>query len=123
MACQPIPLRSGWPASERASARPARCTVFDLTIERGETVALLGPNGAGKSTTINIMLGLLPPDRGSVELFGSAPQKAIGAGRVGAMLQDQMFLPNATVRDFITLVQALPAIGVAGTDPRRRRAH
>jgi ABC-2 type transport system ATP-binding protein len=80
---------------------------LDLTIARGETVALLGPNGAGKSTTINMMLGLFPPDHGSVELFGGAPSAAIRAGRVGAMLQDDMFLPNASVRDFVTLAAKL----------------
>jgi ABC-2 type transport system ATP-binding protein len=80
---------------------------LDLTIERGETVALLGPNGAGKSTTINIMLGLLAADRGRAELFGAAPTRAIQDGLVGAMLQDQMFLPNASVRDFIGLARAL----------------
>ena len=36
----------------------------DIAIAPGETVALLGPNGAGKSTTIDMMLGLLPPDAG-----------------------------------------------------------
>jgi ABC-2 type transport system ATP-binding protein len=80
---------------------------LDITIERGETVALLGPNGAGKSTTINVMLGLVPPDRGTAELFGVAPERAIIDGRVGAMLQDQMFLPNATVRDFIALARGV----------------
>ncbi|HEY1488184.1 MAG TPA: ABC transporter ATP-binding protein, partial [Micromonosporaceae bacterium] len=63
--------------------------------------------GAGKSTTINMMLGLIPPDRGRVELFGGGPSAAIRAGRVGAMLQDDMFLPNASVRDFITLATKL----------------
>jgi ABC-2 type transport system ATP-binding protein len=45
---------------------------IDVSIAAGETVALLGPNGAGKSTTIDMMLGLTPPDRGSVtvELTG-----------------------------------------------------
>ncbi|HKD96100.1 MAG TPA: ABC transporter ATP-binding protein [Micromonosporaceae bacterium] len=80
---------------------------LDLTIEPGQTVALLGPNGAGKSTTINIMLGLVPPDAGSASLFGGSPAKAIEAGRVGAMLQDQIFLPNATVRNFIDLARGL----------------
>ncbi len=80
---------------------------LDITIQRGETVALLGPNGAGKSTTINIMLGLLSPDHGQAELFGRKPTRAIQDGLVGAMLQDQMFLPSATVRDFIRLAQAL----------------
>ncbi len=45
----------------------------DITITPGETVALLGPNGAGKSTTIDMMLGLLPPDSGTVSLFGARP--------------------------------------------------
>jgi ABC-2 type transport system ATP-binding protein len=79
----------------------------DLTIRRGETVALLGPNGAGKSTTISMMLGLIPPDRGTIEMFGTTPAAAIARGDVGAMLQDQMFLPNATVRDFVTLARRL----------------
>jgi ABC-2 type transport system ATP-binding protein len=82
-------------------------TDLDLTIDAGEAVALLGPNGAGKSTTINMMLGLVPPDRGSVELFGVDPERAIIDGQVGAMLQDQLFLPNATVRDFIGLARRL----------------
>ena len=42
----------------------------DISIAPGETVALLGPNGAGKSTTIDMLLGLLPPDAGAVSLFG-----------------------------------------------------
>ena len=79
----------------------------DLSIEPGETVALLGPNGAGKTTTINIMLGLVRPDRGRTALFGSAPQRAVQAGRVGSMLQDAMFLPNASVRDFVDLARSL----------------
>jgi ABC-2 type transport system ATP-binding protein len=79
----------------------------DLHIGRGETVALLGPNGAGKTTTINIMLGLVRPDAGQAELFGMSPQRAIQRGRVGTVLQDAMFLPNATVRDFVELARAL----------------
>jgi ABC-2 type transport system ATP-binding protein len=41
-----------------------------VQIAAGETVALLGPNGAGKSTTIDMLLGLLHPDEGSVSIFG-----------------------------------------------------
>jgi len=39
-------------------------------VRRGETVALLGGNGAGKTTTISMLLGLLQPTRGTVQLFG-----------------------------------------------------
>ena len=43
---------------------------LDLTVRQGEIVGLLGPNGAGKTTTVNLILGLLTPTAGSVELFG-----------------------------------------------------
>lgn len=41
-----------------------------LTISSGEVVGLLGPNGAGKTTTFYMMVGLTPPDNGSVHLNG-----------------------------------------------------
>lgn len=42
---------------------------LSFNIERGEFFGLLGPNGAGKSTTINILLGLIIADSGSVRVF------------------------------------------------------
>ena len=50
-------------------------------------VALLGPNGAGKSTTISLLLGLLRPHEGTVEVLGTTARNAVAQGRVGAMLQ------------------------------------
>lgn len=41
-----------------------------LTIQRGEVVGLLGPNGAGKTTCFYIIMGLLPPDYGTIHLDG-----------------------------------------------------
>ncbi|MFS0575231.1 metal ABC transporter ATP-binding protein [Sporosarcina sp. 179-K 3D1 HS] len=41
-----------------------------LQVNEGEFWALIGPNGSGKSTLINIILGLLKPSRGKLELFG-----------------------------------------------------
>ncbi len=60
---------------------------LDLEVRTGETLALLGPNGAGKSTTIAVLLGLLNPRSGAVEVLGTTPRAAVAAGRVGAMLQ------------------------------------
>ncbi|WP_253266194.1 ABC transporter ATP-binding protein [Streptomyces sp. 6-11-2] len=76
----------------------------DLTIERGETVALLGLNGAGKSTAISLLLGLHPPDAGTVELFGGPPERAVRAGLVGAMLQEARAVPRVTLRELVTFV-------------------
>ena len=43
---------------------------LSFRIDRGEVFGLLGPNGAGKTTTVNLSVGLLTPDSGSVELDG-----------------------------------------------------
>jgi ABC-2 type transport system ATP-binding protein len=80
---------------------------LDLTIEAGEVVALLGPNGAGKSTTIDMMLGLTRPDRGTATVYGLAPAAAIAAGRVGALLQSGGLLPDLTVGEIVKLSAAL----------------
>ncbi len=46
-------------------------------IHRGETFGLLGPNGVGKSTTINMIVGLLDPDNGSVSVAGISDSSAL----------------------------------------------
>lgn len=80
---------------------------IDVTIAPGETVALLGPNGAGKSTTLDMLLGLLPPDSGTVSLFGRPPAQAVASGAVGAMLQTGGLIGFITVRELITMMASL----------------
>ena len=79
----------------------------DISIAPGETVALLGPNGAGKSTTIDMLLGLLPPDGGTVSLFGAKPADAIKVGAIGAMLQTGSLIRDLSVRELIGMMGAL----------------
>jgi ABC-2 type transport system ATP-binding protein len=43
---------------------------LDLTVPRGSFFGFLGPNGAGKTTTIHILIGLVPPSAGEVEILG-----------------------------------------------------
>ena len=42
----------------------------DFTVPDGSIFALLGPNGAGKTTTIHLILGLMTPTAGEIEIFG-----------------------------------------------------
>lgn len=49
----------------------------DLTVPAGQIVALLGPNGSGKTTLLKLICGLLRPDTGTIEVFGSAQRAAI----------------------------------------------
>jgi len=80
---------------------------IDFQIAAGETVALLGPNGAGKSTTIDMLLGLLAPDGGTVTVFGRSPADAVARGAIGAMLQTGSLLRDLTVRELITMMASL----------------
>jgi len=80
---------------------------IDVSVAPGETVALLGPNGAGKSTTIDMLLGLLEPDAGSVSVFGSTPTAAVDRGAVGAMLQTGALIRDLTARELVTMMAAL----------------
>jgi ABC-2 type transport system ATP-binding protein len=80
---------------------------IDVSMAPGETVALLGPNGAGKSTTIDMILGLTRPDRGTVSTLGRRPRQAVDDGLVGAMLQAGALIRDVTVRELIALTASL----------------
>jgi ABC-2 type transport system ATP-binding protein len=80
---------------------------IDVSIETGETVALLGPNGAGKSTTLDMVLGLLRPDAGTVSVLGVPPADAVARGSVGAMLQTGSLVRDLTVRELLAQMASL----------------
>src|SRR5579871_2076587 len=80
---------------------------IDVRVEPGETVALLGPNGAGKSTTIDMVLGLLEPDEGSVSVFGQTARGAVDSGAVGAMLQTGALLRDLRARELVAMMASL----------------
>lgn len=78
-----------------------------LAIPTGQRVALIGPNGAGKSTTIDMLLGLTPPDRGEVKINGENPRNAVRKGRIGAMLQNGGLIGDLTVRELLSMIACL----------------
>ncbi len=70
--------------------RYGRVTALDgiqLGIERGGVTALLGANGAGKTTAVSLLLGLIRPDAGRVEVLNDSPHRLATRRRVGVMLQ------------------------------------
>lgn len=66
---------------------------LSFNVFKGEIFGFLGPNGAGKSTTIRMILGLLSPDSGSVNLFGKQLKfgKHEALKRVGAIVEEPKF--------------------------------
>ncbi|MGI4813703.1 MAG: nodulation factor ABC transporter ATP-binding protein NodI [Janthinobacterium lividum] len=74
---------------------------LSFSVARGECFGLLGPNGAGKTTTIRMLLGMVEPDSGSIELAGEpVPQRARQArARVGVVPQFDNLDPDFTVSE------------------------
>ncbi|MBN2006177.1 MAG: ABC transporter ATP-binding protein [Anaerolineae bacterium] len=73
---------------------------LDLEIVRGEIFGLVGPNGAGKTTALNMILGLLHPTSGEIELLGRRGRDLPAARlRVGAVVDNSGFLPYLSGRD------------------------
>ena len=80
---------------------------IDLKVETGEIHAILGENGAGKSTLMNIVYGLVAPDKGEILVDGtvkkiSEPSDALNAG-IGMVHQHFMLVPVFTVAENIVL--------------------
>ena len=79
---------------------------ISLEVKAGELVCLVGRNGAGKTTALNLLLGLVRPDGGTVQLFGKPPQTAESRARVGAMLQLSGIPETLTVAEHLGLFAA-----------------
>jgi len=60
----------------------------DFDVKRGEVFGLLGPNGSGKSTTVKMLLGLLNPTKGHIEVFGQSPRHVKTKARIGYLPEE-----------------------------------
>ena len=60
----------------------------DFEVRKGEIFGLLGPNGSGKSTTIKLLLGLLHPTKGHIEVFGHSPRHVQTKARIGYLPEE-----------------------------------
>jgi ABC-2 type transport system ATP-binding protein len=85
-------------------------------------IGLVGANGAGKSTLIKILLGLLPPTAGRVQVLGLNPgtQAAEVRGRVGYMPEHDCLPPDASATDVVSHLALMS--GLPRTAARERTA-
>ncbi|HJV29140.1 MAG TPA: ABC transporter ATP-binding protein [Gaiellaceae bacterium] len=73
---------------------------LDLTVEAGEVFGFLGPNGAGKSTTIRLLLDLIRPSSGRIEVFGAEPRRSVKLRRrIGYLPGDLRLYENMSARE------------------------
>ncbi|WP_281964523.1 ABC transporter ATP-binding protein [Serinicoccus marinus] len=83
---------------------------LDMDVPAGGVHGFLGPNGSGKTTTIRMLLGLVRPDRGDVQIFGTPVPRQLPqvVDRVGAIVESPKFFPTFTgARNLALLAQAI----------------
>jgi len=91
----------------------------DFDVRRGEVFGLLGPNGSGKSTTVKLILGLLHPTKGHIEVFGHSPRHVATKSLIGYLPEESYlyrYLNSGETLEFFGNLFELPK------DKRQERA-
>jgi len=89
---------------------------ISFQIEKGTVYGLLGPNGAGKTTTIRMIMDILRPDSGRVEVLGQPPSGALD--RVGYLPEERGLYKKMKVIDVLVYLGGLK--GVSQAEARTR---
>ena len=85
--------------------------VRDLSLEvpRGSVFGLLGPNGAGKTTTLRMVMNILGPDAGSIEILGR-PADLAARDRVGYMPEERGLYPRMVLEEQLVFLAAIKGV-------------
>jgi len=77
--------------------------IHDLSLDvlKGEVFGFIGPNGAGKSTVINLIMGFIKPESGSVRINGSTPYDPKARQDIGYLPEDPRFYDNLSARELL----------------------
>ncbi|NRA66225.1 MAG: ABC transporter ATP-binding protein [Pseudobacteriovorax sp.] len=89
---------------------------IDIAINPGECLALLGPNGAGKTTTVEMLEGLIEPDKGTISIFGktlNAANRREIMTRIGVTLQENQLYKKMTVKETVQLFRSFYPAGIS----------
>ena len=88
---------------------------LSLRVPRGSVYGLLGPNGAGKTTTIRMILNILAPDEGSIEVLGCTHRDPLLNDRIGYLPEERGLYRKMRVRDvlrFLGRIKGMPSRGL-----------
>jgi ABC-2 type transport system ATP-binding protein len=87
---------------------------FELTVEKGESLALVGHNGSGKSTLLRILAGLLEPSSGDARIYGHAAGSLRARRSVSFIPDNPVLYDDLSVREHVEYISRLH--GGAGYD-------
>jgi ABC-2 type transport system ATP-binding protein len=90
----------------------------DFEVRKGEVFGLLGPNGSGKSTTVKLLLGLLNPTKGHIEVFGHSPRHVPTKARIGYLPEESYLYRYLNSRETLDFFGNLFHLNKADRDNR-----
>lgn len=93
---------------------------ISLEVDKGEIYGLLGANGAGKTTTMRMVLGLIYPDGGAIELHGNKHTAEL-ARQIGYLPEERGLYPKITVKDKIIYLAQLRGVSKSQADSDLKR--
>lgn len=91
---------------------------IDLKVKKGTIYGFLGPNGAGKSTTIRMLLGLIKPTAGKVEILGKSIEREREEilKNVGALVESPSYYGHLTAYENLELTRKILKLDKAEVD-------
>lgn len=92
---------------------------INFTVNEGEIFGLLGPNGAGKTTTLRMLMRILIPDEGSIQILGE-PLSAETQDRLGYLPEERGLYPRMQVRKLLVFLGALKGLTEREANRRAR---
>ena len=93
--------------------------VKDLSLEvpQGSVFGLLGPNGAGKTTTLRMVMNILGPDSGTIEILGKPADQA-ARDRIGYMPEERGLYPRMVLEEQLVFMAAIKGMGRKDAEKR-----
>jgi ABC-2 type transport system ATP-binding protein len=95
---------------------------LNLTVPSGCFYGFLGPNGAGKTTTIRMLMGVIPPTSGEIEMLGlpMPANEVVVKGRIGLVPDESLLFDHLTGVEFVEFVGRMYRLPVPVARERAR---
>jgi len=95
---------------------------LSFTVRNGEIYGLLGPNGAGKTTTIKVLVGVLQPRAGKVEIYNTPISDEVAAkSQIGYVPEEVVLLDSLTPREFLEFTASIRRLDKSVVNSRLER--